>query len=102
MTEYEQISTATEEARRELVKAIDLGFQVEAFLAGPLGSYLALRAERERLEVLEKLAEVVPEDAASIRRLQTRIAVLDCWQDWVAEAIQEGRQAQHTFVDLGG
>lgn len=101
-TEYEQIAAATEEARRELIQAIDRGLQVEAFLTGPVGRFLALRAERERLDVLEKLAEADPEDAKSIRRLQSRVAVLDCWQDWIAEAIAEGRQAQHAFVDLGG
>ena len=85
-----------------MLQAIDLGFTVEAFIAGPVGSYLVLRSERERMNLLERLATVDPSSPQAISAVQRQIGVLDCWQQWIADAITEGRQAQQELVDFIG
>lgn len=100
MTEQQDDGFAA--ARAALLQAIDLGFTAEAFIAGPIGTYLVLRSERERMGLLERLATVDPVDPNKIAALQRQIGVLDCWQQWIADAVTEGRQAQQELIDSVG
>ena len=102
MSDADDLRSDLTQAKNALLEAIQRGFSFEDWINGPVGKYLVLRAEAERLDRLEQLATVDPHSAASIASIQQRIAVLDSWQQWVADAITEGRQAQHEFVDLGG
>lgn len=97
-------STAVERGVEELElrKRIGLGFDVENFLVTPVGKYLVARAESERAALLEQLALVDHTKADQIHRIQTRIAVLDYWQEGLAEAITDGNQAQEQLVEQLG
>ena len=76
-----------------------LGEDFERFIRGHLGRHLIARAELERGELLEKLVKLDPhEDTRELRRVQQRIAVIDSWQHWCAEAVSEGLLAEKEFV----
>lgn len=97
-------STAAERGIEELElrKRIALGFDVENFLLSPVGRYLTERAEAEREALLEQLALIDHTKADQIHRIQTRIAVLDHWQEGLAEATTDGNQAQLQLVEQLG
>lgn len=86
----------------ELRKRIGFGFDVENFLQSDIGRYLTLRAERERVSLLEQLATIDHTKADQIHRIQTRIAVLDHWQEGLADAVTDGRNAQDQLVEALG
>ena len=77
-----------------LLKAVDLGFQAEAFLQSDIGRYLVQRAEAQVDAAVEALKQEDPEDAKAIRALQNTIAVAESVQYWLADAIQQGENAQ--------
>lgn len=77
-----------------LLKAVDLGFQAEAFLQSDLGCYLVQRAEAQTEEAVEALKVADPEDAKAIRALQNTIAVAESVQYWLGDVIQQGVNAQ--------
>ena len=77
-----------------LLKAVDLGFQAEAFLQSDIGRYLVSRAEAQIDEAVEALKEADPEDPKAIRALQNTIAVAESVQYWLADVIQQGENAQ--------
>ena len=77
-----------------LLKAVDLGFQAEAFLRSDIGRYLVSRAEAQIEEAVEVLKEADPEDPKTIRALQNTIAVAESIQYWLADVIQQGENAQ--------
>jgi hypothetical protein len=81
------------------LQVVALGMDVEAFLQGPLGRYLVQRAETERTAALELLAKIDAEDAKAIRHCQQRIAVVDSIQQWLADAITEGRNAEQQLYE---
>lgn len=83
---------------REIQQAIDLSFQVEAFLQGPIGRYLIQRAEAQIEEALDQLKHVDPENASQIRAIQHNIHVAEDFQYWLAEAIQAGHNAAENFM----
>lgn len=77
-----------------LLKAVDLGFQAEAFLQSDVGRYLVSRAEAQIDEAVELLKNADPEDAKAIRSLQNEIVVAESVQYWLADLIQQGENAQ--------
>lgn len=83
---------------REIQKSIDLSFQVEAFLQGPIGQYLVGRADAKIEEALERMKHCDPEDAKLVRSLQHDIHVAEDFQYWLAEAIQAGHNAAEQFM----
>ncbi|MDD2989810.1 MAG: hypothetical protein PHI64_12710 [Zoogloea sp.] len=78
----------------ELLKTVDFGFEVQAFLESTIGRYLAARAKDEVTEALELLKAVDPENPKAVRALQNRVAVAENVLYWLAEAIQEGQSAE--------
>ena len=90
------------EHARELKRAIDEGFTFEGFLRSAPGRFLCARAEREREQLVNDLVACDPDDVKCNRELRARIAVIDAWQQWMAEAISEGQNAQEQFVALEG
>lgn len=90
--------TASEE-RRQVTNKIDFGFEVEAFIGSRVGQYLISRAEGEITDALEALKEVDPTNAEEVRKLQTTIKRAESIQYWMAEAIQEGVNAQKMLTE---
>lgn len=84
---------------KELHRAIDFGFQVEAFLASNIGQYLIKRAEEKVTEATESLKRVCPDNPTQIRALQHNIQVGEDIQYWLADAIRAGYAAQDELID---
>lgn len=82
-----------------LHKAIDFGFQVEAFLESEIGQYLIKRAEAQVSDAAESLKRVDPENPTQIRALQHNIQVAEDIQYWLAEAIRAGYASQDELMD---
>lgn len=94
--------TPDEVERGELIRRIELGLDVEKALSTPIARYLCIRAEKHRQANLECLAELdsgTEEGRAAIRRAQLEIAAVDRWQEWLAEAVQEGNAAQLVLIE---
>ena len=83
--------------KSHLLKVIDFGFEVQAFLESNIGKYLTQRAEGEVDEALEALKQADPTDAEAIRALQSRIARAESFLYWLGEAYQEGISAQQNL-----
>lgn len=84
---------------RELTTTIDFGFQVEAFIKSPIGTFLIERAEGEIEDALDGLKKVSPTDPVAIVDLQNRVYRAESIQYWLAEAIQTGMNAQREFIE---
>ncbi len=69
------------------------GRVVEDFLTGPIGSRLIRKADEQTADAVEKLKVVSPEDAVTIRALQSQAQIADLVVQWLAEAVHEGRMA---------
>lgn len=86
----------------ELVRRIEFGIEVEHALGQRILRYLTRRAEEHRQAALEQLAHLDPYDEGQRRRineLRLEVAAVDRWQEWLAEAIQVGRQAQEVLIE---
>lgn len=80
-----------------LQRAIDRGFQVEAFLRDDIGQYFRLRASRELEEAQEALVEADASNTHFIRNLQLKAQVAQRVLTWFAEAVAEGENAEAQF-----
>ena len=78
----------------DIFNAIDFGIEVESFLNSKVGQYLIKRADADIADALEKMKEINPGDERAIRGLQTDIKRAESVQYWMAEAIQEGLNAE--------
>ena len=83
--------------RRELIRLIDMGIQVEAFINSDLGRYLLDRSNAEQKVALEQLGNVDPDDPRAIRRLQFNLQVAAGNQNWLADLVVEARNAEETL-----
>lgn len=86
---------------RATTACIDFGMEVEAFLQSRIGCYLTRRAEDEVEEAVESLKQADPANPDKIRELQSRIHRAESFGYWLAEAIQEGLNAQREFIERG-
>lgn len=84
---------------REIQQSIDLSFQVEAFLHGPIGQFLIQRADEEIESAVEALKRIDPEDPKGIRAQQHIIQVAESVQYWLADAIQAGHNAAEAAIN---
>lgn len=73
--------------------AIALEYDVAAFLESRVGRWLMYRAQNERADALEKLAQVRPHDEHAIAELQAQVRVRDHFIRWLQEALQAGKNA---------
>jgi hypothetical protein len=80
-----------------LLRTAGLGMDIEAFLGGPVGTYLIRRSEDEIKEAVSDLCRADPDDAKGIRDLQNRIWRAEAFQQWLAEGVQEGYQAAKIY-----
>ena len=83
--------------RRELLRLIDMGIQVEAFINSDLGRYLLDRSNAEQQAALEQLGEVDPDDPKAVRRLQFNLQVAAGIQNWLADLVVEARIAEEAL-----
>lgn len=74
----------------EMMETVRFGIEVEAFLEGKIGKYLVQRAREEVQEALNQLKTVSPDASSLIRELQGIVHRGECFESWLAEAIQEG------------
>lgn len=82
-----------------LHKAIDFGFQVEAFLQSDIGKHLVARADEQVESAVEELKEIDPTHVEGVRLIQNRIKVAESIQYWLADAITSGHAAQDELLD---
>lgn len=71
-----------------------LGQEAERFMNGNVGRHVVRQAEKEIEQAYQALSVADPEDAALIRKLQTRIAVARAIPQWLALAVQDGYMAE--------
>jgi len=84
---------------QDIPRKIAFGAQVESFIQSPIGKYLIGRAEKERHEALEEMANTSLENIAALAQAQRKVRIADSFQAWLAEAIQEGWEAERQFIE---
>lgn len=86
-------------SERELLQRVAMGMEAEQFLGSNLGRYIVSRAEAERDDAIADLKEADAEDARNIRDLQARIWRAESVQFWLADLINDGRNAMHEIQE---
>lgn len=82
------------------MRAVETWLSVEHWLAyDAVGKYLMGRAETDRVAALQALAEVDPNDAENIRKLQNQARIPALFMQWLDEAIAEGQAAETRIYD---
>ena len=82
-----------------ILKTIDFGAEVKAFLGTNIGKYLVAKAEGEVADAVEELKTVSPSDPVAIADLQNRVYRAESFQYWLAEAIQTGQSVEYQFTN---
>lgn len=82
-----------------LLKAFEFGLEVEQFLHSTIGQYLIACIENDCKAAQDALLTVDPEDPKAIRELQNRAYRAQSISQWLAHAIQEGRNAERLAAD---
>lgn len=77
-----------------------LGIEAEAFLDSNLGRYLMERAELEIEIATQELIATEPTEIALCIRIRNRILVTELFQNWLTEAVQEGKVASQELERL--
>lgn len=76
------------------------GEEVRRFLVEDrIGRYITAKAAEEVMNGLEQLKDVEPDDAKTIRAIQTKIRVAESVVSWLAEAVDNGERAQQILED---
>lgn len=83
---------------RVLYNTVALGIDAERFFETPVGRWIALRADEERIDALADLVDVAPNEPEAIRALQSTIKRAESVRVWIAEAIEAGKNAEATLV----
>lgn len=86
--------------RVQLLEQVQLGIDIEQLVGHRIGAYLLDKIKTERQDALDALAEVDPEDPKAIRALQFKVQVVDRIEGWLADAVTEARNAEHTLKSL--
>lgn len=79
---------------------IEFGLDVKQFMGTNLGRYLQHKANADMEAALDALATVDPEDPKAIRKLQNDAVVAARILSWIAEAVNEGEQAERQYVEM--
>ncbi len=78
-----------------LLAEVELGLDAQQFLGSKLGRYLVGCAQQEVKQAFVDFKAADPEDKKAITALQNRIWVAERFQQWIAEAIGNGTNAEH-------
>ena len=81
---------------------MELQWDIEKFKQGNVGMYLLARASSEAAEATQQLKSVNPLMFWRVSRLQNDIWRAESIEDWLEEALNEGRAAQQQFLDEDG
>lgn len=84
----------SDETTREYMEQVKFGIEVESFLSGKVGSYLIKRAHKEIDEAVEELKRVDATDASLVQQIQNKIWRAESIDEWLAEKVQEGWNAE--------
>lgn len=84
---------------QQIRNQIAFGMDVKAFMAGPIGQYLAGRANHDVDVALDAMRTVDPEDPEAIRKLQNDIKCAENFLLWMGEAVTEGENAERAFIE---
>jgi hypothetical protein len=82
---------------RDLLRTAALGMDVDRFLSTSVGQHLLKRAQEEVHDGMTGLCNADPEDAKQVRHYQNQVWRGETIQHWLAEAIQEGLQAERIY-----
>lgn len=99
MTEQTATPSDLQAQSKQLLSAVDFGFQVEAFIMSDIGKYLISRADEQVESAVQRLKQADAEDPKAIRFLQNEIVVAESIQYWLADAIKAGQIAQDELLD---
>lgn len=77
-----------------------IGIQAQQFLESDLGRYLQGCAEQEQQEAMNAFLLMDASDTAAVRRVQLQAAVSSQVITWLAEAIENGDQAEQQLEAL--
>ena len=84
------------------MEAAVFGEEVRRFLSEDrIGRYITNKAAEQVANSLDELKEVDPDDARSIRAIQTKIRVAESVVSWLAEAVDNGERARQILEDEG-
>ena len=89
--------TSEQVDRRELMRLIDMGIEVEAFVNSDLGMSPLDRSNVEQQAALEQLGGFDLEEPKAIRRLQFNPQVAAGISNWPADPVVEARNAEETL-----
>lgn len=78
----------------QLWSAVELGIEMEAFIASSIGKELVARARGYAAESLQLLKAVDPCDYQQIVKLQNKVWLGETFEQWLAELIRDGWQAE--------
>lgn len=92
------MATGPTEEQRLLLSEVELGLEIEKFLRGPIGIYLLERSKDQADEAMAKLKVVKPENTEQIREIQTEIWRCDSFEQWLRDAILNGRNAEEQLT----
>lgn len=81
------------------VRVAVLGRQVEMFLEGDVGTYIAQCCYTEVEEATEKLKRVDATDFKAVQELQNRIWRAESVMGWLGDAIRAGSQAKENLQE---
>lgn len=76
-----------------LVRAAVFGEKVQEFLRSEIGDFLLKRVEAQLAVSIESLKSVDPGKTTQVVVLQERIRLLEGFESWLGDAVQEGLTA---------
>ncbi len=79
---------------RDLSARVFLGAEAERFLQSSVGRYMVQRAEAQREQAIADFARAAPTDAAAIMAAQMKLRMADGFQQWIADLLQDGQEAE--------
>jgi len=79
---------------QEHLSVVKFGIEVEMFLQTPIGKYLVGRAHEELDAARDALELVNAVDIQEVRQLQVKAYMARSFDKWLAEAVQEGWNAE--------
>lgn len=78
----------------DLLQAVELGLDFQAFMASKIGKALARRANEEIEAADFALRTVDPDNPKAIRALQFKAAVASAALTWIGEIVTQGENAE--------
>lgn len=87
---------------RNLLRTVQFGLDVAAFVDTPIGQYLIGRAEQEREAAIEEMIAADATDIERMRELQLVIRRADSFAQWLADAQIAGEAADQELQQREG